>query len=598
MSQPTIPKGHRYAFGMIGNCAYNGLIDQRANIKWLCLPRFDSSFVFGSLLDEEKGGNFAVEPEWDTFRAQQEYIANTNVLQTTFHCEDGSFCVTDFAPRYRQYDRYYKPLFVMRKIEPLRGRPRVRVRCNPVGNYGEIKPQRVFGSSHIRYEGLGTQVRLTTNIPLNYVDTESAFVLNETKYLVFAWGAPFELELHAVEDALQKTISYWRNWVKATSTEHFFQSQVIRSILTLKLHQYQDTGAIIASATTSLTEFPRSARTWDYRYCWLRDAYYTIKMLGDTGHFTILEDYLNFIENIALNEDGRFRPLYPIALDHEPKEKNLPLAGYLNERPVRVGNDAYFHTQNDVYGQVLVTLLPFFSDSRLNNQDAATLINLVSNCLTLIEETMNEPDNGPWGLPSAHDLHCYTFLFHWAGSNAAKKMAIQMNDETMLQRAEKLIERAAQQIENCFDEERGVYTAAIGADDLDASVLQLVNMGYLDPNSPRAKQHIKVLEEELLSKNGIFYRYRFTDDYGATESTFLVCTFWYAEALAKMGSLDEARRIFENALQYSNHLGLFSEGVHEETNAQWGNFPMADTHVALINAAFSISKKLDKPDYL
>jgi GH15 family glucan-1,4-alpha-glucosidase len=591
---------HKYNYGIIGNCAYLALIDDKANVGWMCWPKFDSSFIFGTLLDDEKGGNFSVQPEWDTYTSSQKYIYNTNVLETTFECEDGSFKVVDFAPRFFQNERVYKPLMFFRKLVPISGNPRIVVSCNPRGNYGEIIPTKVFGSSHIRYEGLKQKVRLTTDIPLNFIETEQAFVLNKSRYLVLTYGVPLEGPLKSSADIfLDKTIKYWHKWVLNTSTEKFHQDAVIRSALTLKLHQYQDTGAIIAAATTSLPEFPGSTRNWDYRYCWIRDAHYTLKALNDLSHFSILEKYAGYIQNIALNEQGRIRPLFKIAIDSDPVEKILPLKGYRGERPVRVGNQAYEHVQNDVYGQVLVTLLPLFVDKRLLSNDQSGLKDLVMHCLRMIEETMEEPDNGLWEFRGTSQLHCYTFLFHWAGSHAGVKIAKMLGDKDMQQLAEQLIEESAEMIERCYDEERGVYTQAAGVPNLDASLLQLINMGYLDPKSEKAKKHLDVLEKALRTESGLFYRYLHEDDFGKPESTFLICAFWYVETLARMDRLDEAIKIFETLLEKgTNHLGLLSEDVHEESGSQWGNFPQLYSHVGLINAAFTISKKLDKPLFL
>jgi GH15 family glucan-1,4-alpha-glucosidase len=590
---------HKYNYGIIGNCSYLALIDDKANVGWLCWPRFDSSFIFGGLLDDDKGGHFYIEPESKECTTRQRYLENTNILETTFECPDGSYKVIDFAPRFYQYERYYKPLMLMRKIIPISGRPRVRVCCHPTGDYGRKQPDVVFGSNHIRYQGLDAQVRLTTDVPLSYVDQEVAFVLTETKYMSLTWGVPLEAPLSStVESFLVKTTEYWRRWVRNTSTEHFHQELVIRSALTLKMHQYQDTGAIIAAATTSLPESPGSTRNWDYRFCWLRDAHYTLKALNDLSHFGILRDYANFIENIVIKENRRFHPLYPITMNGEPEEEILDLNGYKGEKPVRIGNQAYEHIQNDVYGQVLVTLLPLFNDVRLVGHDSETLVDLAEHCLELIEATMDEPDNGLWEFRGLKQLHSYTFLFHWAGSHAAQKIARGAGRKNMEKLARKLVKKAADRIEQCYDEKRGVYTQAIGSSNLDASLLQLINMQYLNPRSKKAKQHVKVLEEELRTETGLFYRYKHVDDFGEPESTFLICAFWYVEALARMGRVTEAIKIFEYLASQSNHLGLLSEDVHEPTGSQWGNFPQTYSHVGLINAAFTISRKLEKPIYL
>lgn len=592
-------KQHQYNYGIIGNCAYLALVDDKANVGWLCWPKFDSSFIFGTLLDDDKGGQFSIEPEWDNYRSSQRYLANTNVLETTFHCEDGIYKVTDFAPRFYQYERYYKPLMLIRKIEPVQGRPRIRVSCRPVGDYGKTKPTRVFGSSHIRYQGLERELRLTSNISLNFIEDEQAFLLNEPKYLVLTWGVPLEAPLESTADLyLEKTIKYWQNWVRSTSVERFHQEAIIRSALTLKLHQYQDTGAIIAAATTSLPEFPGSSRNWDFRFCWLREAHYTLKALHDLSHFGILRDFSNFVENLVIDEDGRFHPFYPIAMGDVPKETIIPLKGYQGERPVRVGNQAYHHTQNDVYGQILLTLLPLFFDKRLPNRDNTALLEQVMSCLELIATTMEEPDNGLWEFRGIHQLHCYTFLFHWVGSNAARKIARLVGDESMEALANQLIQQSADMIERCYDEERGVYTQAIGSSNLDASTLQLINMGYLDPLSEKAKKHVSVLEQELKTTNGLFYRYKHVDDFGQPESTFLLCAFWYVEVLARMDRLEEAIEVFDKLQGYGNHLGLLSQNIDAETGSQYGNFPQTYNHVGLINAALTISRKMDKPTYL
>lgn len=590
---------HKYNYGLIGNCSYLALIDTHANVGWMCWPRFDSSFIFGSLLDREKGGVFFIRPEKENYTSRQRYVENTNVLETTFDCEDGKFVVIDFAPRFYQYDRFYKPLMLMRKVVKLEGRPRIRVCCQPTGQYGQIQSKTVFGANHIRYEGLGSEVRLTTNAPLTYIHQENAFVLTGTQYFCLTWGVPLEAPLETtVDHFLNQTIHYWRVWISNTSTEHFHQKAVIRSALTLKLHQYQDTGAIIAATTTSLPESPGSERNWDYRFCWLRDAHYTLKALNDLSHFGILRDYANFVENIVIGEDRRFHPLYPIAMNGEPKEQILELEGYLGEKPVRIGNQAYEHIQNDVYGQVLVTLLPLLTDERLINQNNGSLETLVFHCLEMIDATMNEADNGLWEFRGIEQLHCYTFLFHWAGSHAAKKIGERLQNQEMVQLAQKLVKESTKMIEACYDEERGVYTQAVGTSNLDASLLQLINMGYLDPKSEKAKKHVENLEKELRAENGLFYRYKHPDDFGKPETTFLICAFWYVEVLARMGRIEEAIEIFQSLLEHSNHLGLLSEDIHEATGSQWGNFPQTYSHVGLINAAFAISKKLDKPIFL
>ncbi|HEX8546164.1 MAG TPA: glycoside hydrolase family 15 protein, partial [Cytophagaceae bacterium] len=562
---------HTYDLGIIGNCAYMAHIDSHANIVWMCWPQFDSSFIFGGLLDKEKGGNFSILPHSEVFSTTQKYIDNTNVLCTTIESTDGTFQVTDFAPRFFQFQRYYKPLMLIRKIEPISGSPRIKVSCNPVGKYGEAVPEVIQGSSHIRYNGLEQQVRLTSNIPLNFLLDEQPFVLNEIKYLVLTWGIPLEAPLEeTAEDFLWKTIKYWNGWVKSTSIGTFYQEQIIRSALCLKIHQFEDTGAIIASGTTSLPESPGSTRNWDYRFCWLRDTYYILTAFHNVGHFEELEMYFHYIENITINEKDRYQPLYSITGKKKLEEIVLPLNGYMEgNKPVRMGNDAYTHIQNDVYGQVLVALLPLYVDTRFSEGGKYYSQRLVNHTLKKIEDTMHEKDAGLWEFRNIAQEHCYTFLFHWAGACSALKIGKYFKNEQIIKKATFLRDEAAKKIEACYDEERGVYTMAIGQHYLDASCLQLITMGYLDPNSDRAKLHLQRLEEELKTEEGLFYRYVMKDDFGTPETTFLICAYWYIEALATVGRTEDAIREFEKLLRFQNHLGLLSEDVDAKSGSQW-----------------------------
>jgi len=590
---------HLYDFGIVGNCAFNAAINKQAEVIWLCWPKFDSSFIFGKLLDTEKGGCFGVYPIAEILDNKQYYLENTNILCTEFETANGKFRVIDYAPRFLQYDRYFKPLKFFRKIELIEGNPRVKIICEPRDNYGEIIPAVHQGSCHISYSGLSDNLRLTSSIPLNYIMHKKDFLLTENQYLALTYGNPLEAPLPATaEDFLSKTISYWHRWVKHATIGNFQQDALIRSALVLKLHQYEDTGAIIASGTTSLPEHPGSGRNWDYRYCWIRDSYYTISALMNIGHGDELEKFAEYLHNLKPNPDGSIAPVYSILGETDFEEIILPLEGYLGNKPVRIGNQAKTHNQNDVYGQILVSLLPLFLDKKFNYKASAYLLNQINNILLLIEKTMNEPDAGLWEFRNIRQKHCYTYLFHWAGTNSAMRIAEKLNDENMFNKAKKLSKEASENIELCYNKKLKAYAQAQGSDILDASLLQLITLNYLEHDSEKAKLHLNALEKELMGKNGLFYRYKNSDDFGTPESTFLICSFWYIEALACVGRTDEAIERFENLLKYTNHLGLMSEDVNENSGCQWGNFPQTYSHVGLMNAAFRIYRKLDKPDFL
>ncbi len=590
---------HTYDYGLIGNCSYTAHIHQDTNVSWLCWPRFDSSFIFGNMIAGEKGGEFSIKPASGRFITSQQYIENTNVLSTHVKCDHhGSYKVIDFAPRFMQTDRYYKPLMLVRKIQRIEGNPKIHVRCNPVGNYGEMVPEHSFGSNHIRFLGLDAHVRLTTNIPLSYIAEDQSFVLDEDKYLVLTYGPPLEAALEeTVNNFLNKTVSYWRNWVKRASIVDFYQRAAIRSALALKIHQFEDTGAIIAATTTSLPEAPGSTRNWDYRYCWMRDTFYTLNAFNNIGHFEEVEKYFHYILNTTIDEEKRYQPLYGITGRKALVEKELGLPGYEGNVPVRIGNDAYTHIQNDVYGQVLISLLPLYSDMRIIFTERFDSSELIMKTLKMIEKTFDEKDAGLWEFRNLAQYHCYTYLFHWAGSCAAIKIAKNIHNNEMGELAVKLRSKSIKMIEKCFVPKKKGYAQAVGVDRMDASTLQLIMMNYI--NDPKkAGEHLKALEKELYAGKGLFYRYKHQDDFGEPETTFLICAFWYVEALACVGRVDEAIQNFEQIISKSNHLGLLSEDISAEDGSMWGNFPQAYSHVGLLNAASRIAKKLDTPSFL
>ncbi len=590
---------HTYDFGVIGNCAFTAHIHKNTNIAWMCWPRFDSSFIFGSLLDDEKGGEFSIKPLEKEFNSHQYYIENTNLLCTEVETSSGKYKITDFAPRFHQNDRYYKPLMLVRKIERIEGNPRIVVKCKPKGDYGNINPESTMGSNHIRFLGLGAMVRLSSNISLTYILNEDSFVLNETKYMVLTYGSPLEASIEeTVEVFLSKTKQYWRDYVKTSSVVNFYQREAIRSALILKIHQYEDTGAIVAATTTSLPESPGSTRNWDYRYCWIRDTYYTLNAFNNIGHFEESEKYFHYILNTTIEETNRYQPLYGITGKKLLDETSIALKGYQGNQPVRIGNQAYTHIQNDVYGQVLMALLPLYEDKRIIFTERFDSSELIVKTLDMIEKTFDSTDAGLWEFRNLRQHHCYTYLFHWAGSCAAEKIATVIKDKTLGEKAARLRDRSAKMIEKCYVPGRKGYSQAVGVDRMDASTLQLIMMKYLDGDTQQANDHLKALEKDLHAGGGLFYRYKHQDDFGEPETTFLICAFWYVEALACVGRIDEAVKYFDNLVSYSNHLGLLSEDVKDSDGSMWGNFPQAYSHVGLLNAATRIARKIDKPDFL
>lgn len=578
---------------LIGNCAYQALIDDRANVVWLCWPRFDSSFVFGALLDAEKGGCFAIIPQGADFTSEQAYLPNTNVLRTVFRGESGSFEVIDFAPRFRQYERSFKPTILMRRIRLLSGAPRIRVKLDPKLDYGRRQPKSYAASNHLHFEMEGTALRLTTNLPLTYIQDFRPFLLERDADLTLTWGAPLEAPLAAtVESFYSQTKQYWERWVKHTSLPGVFQREVIRSALALKLHQFEDTGAITAAATTSLPEEHGAGRNWDYRLCWLRDSYFTLRAMRRLGHFEEMEGFVAFIKNLVEAHPGRLQPVFGISGEHELTETELShLSGYMGNRPVRIGNAAYVQIQNDAYGEIIGVLAPLLLDVRFESIDGqASAIKLIKRMLDRIEATLTEPDAGIWEYRGAARVHTFSLLFHWTGASIAARLAAQVGDAELAAHANKLVSASREIIEReCYSEELGYYVDSTTTKNPDAALLMMVNLGYLDPHSERAKKHVAGLAKELAQQDGSVQRYRHEDDFGASTSTFTVCGFWYAEALARLGLREEAQAICQKLANYANSHGLFSEDVDPQSGEQLGNFPQTYSHVGLINAAFAIS---------
>jgi GH15 family glucan-1,4-alpha-glucosidase len=350
---------HTYQTGIIGNCAYLAHVNKNTNIDWLCWPRFDSTFVFGGLLDTKRGGEYSIKPDGE-FESKQFYFENTNVICTEITNSEGTYRITDFAPRFYQHERYFKPLMLIRKVEPIKGNPRVRVVCKPVADYGTIEQVSHRGSNHIEFTGADEDMQLSTNISLSYIEDERFFALNETKYLILTYGHELDAPINSTaERFLTETIKYWRRWIKHSNIAGFYQSIVIRSALVLKIHQYEDTGAIIAASTTSLPESPGSTRNWDYRYCWMRDTYYVINALNHIGHFEEMEKYFGYVTDISFRDEERFQPLFGIAGERVLTERILDhIDGYQGNQPVRVGNQAYEHIQNDIYSISIIVSYP------------------------------------------------------------------------------------------------------------------------------------------------------------------------------------------------------------------------------------------------
>lgn len=575
---------------LIGNCSYQALIDDHATVRWLCWPRFDQSFVFGSLVDEDKGGEMSTQPADEAgWEVEQSYLGLTNILRTVFRRGPDAFEVIDFAPRFRQYDRYFKPTMLVRIVRPLAGVPQVRVRCNPVYDYGRTVPTRHIASNHIQWH-LPQGLRLTTTIPQAYIDEERPFLLDEEHFMVLTWGEPLQASLpETCRSFLDRTERYWTRWVKRTALPGCYEKQVIRSALVLKLHQYEETGAITAASTTSLPEYWGSQRNWDYRYCWLRDAFFTLNAMRRLNHFEETEGFVGYLANIARNAPEQLQPVYGITGEAELTEEILEhLAGYRGEKPVRIGNAAYSQIQHDVYGEMMAVLAPLFLDVRLAGGRHGVHLELVGDLLTRIDRHLESPDAGLWEIRDEPKLHTFSLLMHWLGASTAARIGRSVSDDDLAQRADEITRRARSVIiDKCWRDE-GYFADAATTDHADAALMMMVNLGFLSPDDPQARSHVENLADRLRAAPGLLHRYVHHDGIGETHAAFTVCGFWHAEALARLGLRDEAREVVDALLEHQNHVGLFSEDIDPKTGEQLGNFPQTYSHVGLINTAFAL----------
>ncbi len=407
--------------GLIGNCQIAALIENTGAMVWCCLPRFDSAPVFASLLDQSDGGHFTVEPA-DGSPGAQTYVDNTNVLETTFRTKDGAFRIVDFAPRFLQHARIFRPTELYRIIEPIEGTPRIRVRCEPRLGWSKGRPDRFHGSNHIRFEGFGSQLRLTTDIPLAYLEGQP-FVLTSKRHLGLTWGAPIQEALSPLADRfLGETLRYWQGWVKHCNIPPLYQGEVIRSALALKLHCYEDTGAIVAAMTTSVPEAPDSGRNWDYRYCWLRDAYYALGAFRLLGHFEERESFVQYLLNIAGGApDLDLAPLYRVDGTSDLDEAVLDSwPGFGGHGPVRVGNGAAKHAQHDMFGEMVLALAPIFMDARFAAERSPAVMDLLERLTRRALVVAGTPDAGIWEYRTEWKPQTFSTLMCWA---AADRMA-------------------------------------------------------------------------------------------------------------------------------------------------------------------------------
>ncbi|MGE0847113.1 MAG: glycoside hydrolase family 15 protein [Flavobacteriaceae bacterium] len=582
--------------GLIGNCSISALVDRRGSVVWCCFPRYDGDPIFNSLVAGRGGGArdgvFAIELEGLT-HSEQAYETNTAVLTTRLHAPAGSVEITDHAPRFMWRDRIFRPQTIVRRVRPLSGAPRITVRLKPSFGYGTARADRTIGTNHISDHGPDFAVRTTTNAPVDYVVAETPF--NLAAPLDFIIGPNETLESGIADTARNfqdRTCEYWRDWVGRLALPLEWQDAVIRAAMTLKLCTYEPTGAIVAAMTTSIPEAPDSGRNWDYRFCWLRDAFFVVRALNSLGAIRTMENYFRYLMDlIADARGGHLQPVYGMGREKDLDEREVPgLAGYRGMGPVRHGNQACEHLQHDVYGNAILGVAQIFFDRRIRMTAGLAEFRQLEAVGEQAFRLHDAPDAGMWELRSRARVHTSSSLMCWAACDRLSRIALQLGeaDRAGYWRAKADAVRARILAES-WNEKRRAFVESFGGETLDAGVLLMAEIGFIDPGDPRFVSTVDTLERTLCDGPHM-RRYEEADDFGVPEVAFNVCGFWRLDALARIGRHDEAREIFEALLAARSPLGLMSEDTHSTTGEMWGNFPQTYSMVGIINGARRLSK--------
>lgn len=584
-----------YHYGLIGNCQILALVDASARVAWLSMPRPDAPPLFGAMLDPE-GGSFAVEAA-SPLGSSQRYVPNTNVLVTRIEAQDGVFDVIDFCPRFDRNGSMFRPAAMTRIVRPVSGTPLVRVVVDPVDGWDKRPVPMERGHGFLQFAVEGEYARLSTDAPLTHVVDRSSFPLEKSLHFVLTHAHKCEEDVEQVaEDQLRRTEEYWRTWVKHCQIPSRYQRETIRSALALKLHVFEETGAILAAATTSLPEYPGEVRNWDYRLCWLRDAYYTLSAFHRLGHFEEMEGFLRFLLGIVRTDATGEEPLPPVyRVDRSipiPELTHDRWQGFADSRPVRSGNAAATQLQHDVYGELVLALAPIFLDERFAHLRTPSNARLLAVLGRRCAETTGKVDAGLWELRDGDQEHSFTNLMNWVGLNRLEKIFRHRSfpEEVALPDPSEALAHAERRLRAAVVD--GTLRNGPTDPSYNAALLQLPVLRF--PDEELCRRTVDAIHADLrVGTDGpekhLLFRYRRADDFGVPKIPFVFCSFWLAQALARLGRVSEALEVLETTKAAANPLGLYAEHFDPATGTQWGNFPQAYSHVGQILAAFAAS---------
>lgn len=596
--------------GLIGNCRTGALISKSGDLNWCCLPYFDSPSFFASILDEQNGGSFSLKASHHD-SVTQDYLGDTNVLRTTFHSGNTALELTDCFTVFTEKNKRSKLLptsEILRVIESLEGDSLVRLHFEPRPFFGKKKIKIIkhgklgfrcefgvevlFFQTNLEYE----HIKLIDTNDRCYLEAEFTAKAGKKFYfsLCYSSAAPGIIPpISEAEMRFDMTAVYWVDWISQCTYKGLYEEQVRRSALALKLMTFAPSGAIVAAPTTSLPEKIGGVRNWDYRYCWLRDASFTVRSFVAIGFIEEARAYVNWMLHTTHLTNPRLQTLYTLFGESRVPEKNIPwLKGYRNSQPVRVGNAADIQFQLDVYGEVLNAIY-YFSPSE-KEFDPSTK-RFVLNLGKTVTDLWKCPDEGIWEVRSCREHHTHSKVLAWVALDRIHKIAVKYKWDGPLEEFKKVASEIRASIEEySFNKELNAYTRFYGSDRLDASVLVMPLVDYCDAKSERMMNTTNTIMNKL-SHNGLLYRYLGVNDgLPEYEGAFELCNFWLVQTLAKAGRIDEAKKWFEEIIGRSNPLNLMSEEIDPVSGDYLGNYPQAFSHSGLINAALTLSEELSK----
>jgi GH15 family glucan-1,4-alpha-glucosidase len=591
------------AYGLIGDCHTAALVSTDGSIDWYCVPRFDSGSCFGRLLDWQRGGYCSIQPEAEEWQSFQEYVENTLVLATTFRTASGEARVLDCLT-IRSDDALHPHRQLLRVVEGERGYVSFRLRVVPRFDYGYLEPWIRHENINL-YTAVGGDDALIIggDADLHQVgdepELESCFSVRGGERVRISTvfirpedldrDPPRRVDPRELDELLDQTMQFWREWQSRFRLEGPDDPSVARSAMVLKALTYAPTGAIVAAPTTSLPEAVGSERNWDYRYSWIRDSTFAVRSLTELGYEQEAEHFRRFIHRSTAGSAKELKMAYGLAGERRIHENELQeLAGYRGARPVRVGNRAAEQLQLDAFGGLAELTWRWHERGRSPDDDEwRFLLNLIDAAI----ECWQQPDHGIWewrGEPR-HFVHSKAMC--WAAVDRGLRLAeacMRSAPTRRWKRAQAEMHEAV--LEQGYDRDRGTFVQAFGHKDLDAAVLLLPSVDFIDYDDERMISTADAIREGLDS-DGLILRYAGEDTLHGREGAFIPCSFWLAECFAKQGRAEEARAVFDRAIATANHLGLLAEEYDAKSGEMLGNFPQALSHLSHLTAALAIGRQ-------